>query len=134
MTHTENMIKKKGTSLEEDIDLLALMCSLCTFVTKERFILPNKKYLYYVPASDSFVKPAKYLFAKNGLNMHLHNSKILGVPGQDVLRVEYTVISKDPAISDMIERIKMRRLSLFEQKTLAKRLVLLKELENLKQY
>ena len=81
-------VHEQTTLNDEDITLLAFMCSFCApDVTKKG--VWSKHYAYYIPTKAEYLDIAKDLFEKNGIDVQLHYSFIMSKHGQDVLRMRY---------------------------------------------
>ena len=95
----------------EDIVLLAAMCKLCRpKIVKGRFI--TREYAYFVP-EDKCIDIAKDLFAKNGIDMQIYFSYILGGAGRNVLRMNYKDSKNYNRDRDIFEKIRDKRIELF---------------------
>ena len=84
----KQILPKQTMLSDEDITLLAFMCSFCApDVTKHGIC--SKHYAYYATTSIYDLDIAKYLFERNGIKMQVHHSHIRSSKGQDVLRMRY---------------------------------------------
>ena len=131
LTSDDVKIIEKKVFPKEDVDLLAAMCSCCTVITKPRRFFRKQEYLYYVPSAESYVDIAKDLFAKHGLEMQIHKSRILGIPGQKVLRTEYDNISEESGSVYLISQIQERRKTIFNSKYAEERKMVLQKAQAL---
>ena len=97
---------------EEDLDILALMCGFCApYVEKGLFI--KRYYAYYVPIKDSYFDIAKEIFAKSGIEMQTHFSRIINYLGENVLRVNYASVKEEEKLYDIMRKLDNERLILY---------------------
>ena len=81
--------RKRICVSQQDIDLLATMCSKIESITQRRCFLGDKKYYYCFVYNPADIKLAQQIFSKYHIDMDQHKSGIYG--GREpkiVLRVE----------------------------------------------
>lgn len=103
------------TMPDEDVALLASMCKMCSPVVTKRhvFIHVLDLYAYYAPQSESDINIAKDIFARNGIQMDVHNSHIFGDEKQPVLRINYAMCTNKNKLVQEMTRIKQKYYSLY---------------------
>ena len=99
----------------EDVALLGVMCRMCVPVVNKRHILvhPLDLYAYYVPQLASDIDIAKEIFERNGIQMQIHYSHIVGREGQEVLRVNYAFATDKNKLVTEMNKIEQKYISLY---------------------
>ena len=99
----------------EDVALLGVMCRLCVPLVNKRYIFahPFNLYAYYVPQLASDINIAKDIFERNGIQMKVHYSHILGIEGQEVLRVNYAFATDKNKLVTEMNKIEQKYISLY---------------------
>ena len=100
---------------EEDVALLGVMCRMCSpvVIRKHIFFHIFDLYAYYVPQLESDIDIAKDIFARNGINMKIHYSHILGSEAQNVLRINYAFCSDNNKLVNEMSKIEQKYISLY---------------------
>ena len=99
---------------EEDVALLAHMCSVCyPHVRKKGLFLFSPDYAYYVPNDKSDLDLAKEIFSKNGINMELHWSRLRSDFGENVLRIEYGLRVNNDYVENTMVKIAHKHRDLY---------------------
>lgn len=118
---------------EQDVALLAFMCRYCKPLIIKKELFRNVCYGYYVPCKEEDINIAQEIFVKNGINMVVHNSAILGENKQKVLRINYENVSDKVAFRKEMDRIKQKNHSLYLTDTKGEFAQLEKRFSELKQ-
>ena len=97
---------------QDDIDLLAVMCNFCAPIIVKGWLL-KRAYAYYVPIYESDFGVVKKIFAKSGIKMHEHYSRIISSTGSNVLRANYASHDDEGLLLNIMRQIDCKRLMLF---------------------
>ena len=116
-----NFFDKKAKTADanpaQDIALLAFMCKLCKpQIVKPWLKIFFQRYAYYVPRNNDDLDLAKHLFERNGVNVSVYFSHIMGGAGQNVLRLNYGKSKNYEHDKDFFEKIREKRLADFYHK------------------
>ena len=98
---------------EQDMRLLAFMCRCSEAVVVKKELFRESAYAYYIPFKEEYVSVAQKIFAKNGINMVVHNSAILGEDRQNVLRVKYKDVQDKSGLKKTMDNIRKEYYTLY---------------------
>lgn len=123
------------TMPDEDVALLAIMCKMCSPVVTKRhiFIHVLDLYAYYAPQSESDINIAKDIFARNGIQMDVHDSRIFGDERQPVLRINYAMCTNKNKLVQEMTRIEQKYYSLYTAEARSEKAILWRQLMELRQ-
>ncbi len=120
---------------DADVALLGIMCRMCAPVVTKRHIFFHifDFYAYYAPQMESDINIAKDIFAKNGIDMNVHYSHILGGEGQEVLRINYALCNNKNKLVHEMSKIEKKYTYLYTSEAKEEKAKLYEQLIELRQ-
>lgn len=116
---------------KEDIGILAMMCRFSEPVVKTGGIFIKQTYAYYVPRDEKDFDLVIKTFAKYGIKMEVHYSRIVNTLGENVLRTNYALYKNPYELTKTIENISQEYINLFTPQFRQLRLELNKRINEL---
>ena len=118
---------------EHDVNMLAIMCKYCRCNVVKHGHLTRSFYAYYISQDEADMEIAKKIFAKYGIHMEIHETRMLGSDKQKALRINYLFTLDPVAVKNEIKKVERKHSALYKVENQQEKMNLQKQLMEFKQ-